>query len=186
MKRLINCNVKNLLETSISNSEVECVPYKFCSYENIGIGAICISINKDEYYLHLNSEITKQYFSKWKSGIGGIITRLFKHKKYDNFYEIFFDKYKVLAYKPDDFDSLVSEVDANNANRTNIDDLDVVTIGDFKYIIIHTATKDGFYSNVCNDTDENYVPSETNLFEIDEEIKNSQENEKDLESISLF
>ena len=81
---------------------------------------------------------------------------------------------------------MVSEVDANNANRTNIDDLDVVTIGDFKYIIIHTATKDGFYSNVCNDTDENYVPSETNLFEIDEEIKNSQENEKDLESISLF
>ena len=113
MKRLINYNVKNLLETSISNSEVECVPYKFCSYENIGIGAICISINKDEYYLHLNSEITKQYFSKWKSGIGGIITHLFKHKKYDNFYEIFFDKYKVLAYKPDDFDSLVSEVDAN-------------------------------------------------------------------------
>lgn len=186
MKRLINHNLKTLLEECIKNSDIECNQYTLRSYENIGVGAICISRNNDSYHLHLNSEISKQYVLTWKRGVGGIITRMFKHKRYDNFYEIRFNNYKVLAYKPDDYDSLVSELDADGNNKVDVNELDVVEIGDFKYIIVHTSLKNGWFSNTYADSDDDYFSTELNIVEIDEEIKREQEESEELESISLF
>lgn len=190
MKRQIKPEIKQHIDNLIATSAtvLKCDNFKLPSSICIGVGSVAICKHCNEFYLRLNQDTSKMYFKDWRKAIGGIISRNFKKKIFDNFYELKTNDIKILLYKVD-LDELDKPVAEGETKMTDISLLDTFNIGDYTYAVVHVSDINASYSNVINDNEEELDMSNVHLAEIDEEeAKRQQEESKEeiIESMSLF
>lgn len=176
MKSIITNDIITKVSNDSKSQTNTLAPYKFSSYDVIGIGAIQVIIHGEDYHLHLHEDIGKTYLRDWNEDAGKLLTRDLHRKDKSHFYE-----FKTPTYK-----ALLRRIDDDKKDEMKELGFCHLLIGDYYYTIIKLINNNETYGKVNTLIDESLQEKHEDEDPEEEEENVAVDDIAEVESLSLF